>query len=31
MAYRTNVAIMTAGFVLTGFQLAGYFIARQGT
>lgn len=31
MAYRTNVAIMTAGFVLTGFQLAGYFIAWQGT
>ena len=31
MAYRANVAIMTAGFVLTGFQLVGYFIARQGT
>ena len=25
-AYTTNVAIMTAGFVLMGFQLAGYFI-----
>ena len=25
-AYTTNVALMTAGFVLMGFQLAGYFI-----
>ena len=25
-AYNTNVALMTAGFVLMGFQLAGYFI-----
>jgi len=25
-AYTSNVAIMTAGFVLMGFQLAGYFI-----
>jgi len=25
-AYTTNVAIMAAGFVLMGFQLAGYFI-----
>jgi hypothetical protein len=25
-AYSTNVAIMTAGFVLMGYQLAGYFI-----
>ena len=25
-AYATNVALMTAGFVLTGYQLAGYFI-----
>jgi hypothetical protein len=25
-AYTTNVAIMTAGFVLMGYQLAGYFI-----
>lgn len=31
LAYGANVAIMTAGFVLTGFQLAGYFITRQGT
>jgi hypothetical protein len=28
LAYGANVAIMTAGFVLTGFQLAGYFIMR---
>ena len=26
-AYTTNVAIMTAGFVLMGYQLAGYFIS----
>ncbi len=26
-AYAANVAIMTAGFVLMGYQLAGYFIA----
>jgi hypothetical protein len=25
-AYRTNVAIMSAGFVLMGYQLVGYFI-----
>lgn len=25
-AYTTNVALMTAGFVLMGYQLAGYFI-----
>ncbi len=28
LAYGANVAIMTAGFVLTGVQLAGYFIMR---
>jgi len=28
LAYGANVAIMTAGFMLTGFQLAGYFIMR---
>jgi hypothetical protein len=26
-AYSANVAIMAAGFVLTGYQLAGYFLA----
>lgn len=25
-AYRTNVAIMSAGFVLMGYQIAGYFL-----
>jgi hypothetical protein len=25
-AYTTNVAVMAAGFVLMGYQLAGYFI-----
>jgi hypothetical protein len=25
-AFASNVALMTAGFVLTGFQLAGYFV-----
>ncbi len=25
-AYTANVALMTAGFVLMGYQLAGYFI-----
>jgi hypothetical protein len=29
-AYAANVAIMTAGFVLMGYQLAGYFIFNQG-
>ena len=29
-AYTTNVAIMTAGFVLTGFQLAGYLFTNHG-
>ncbi len=28
LAYGANVAIMTAGFVLVGFQMAGYFIMR---
>src|SRR5829696_1551284 len=27
-AYTTNVAIMSAGFVLMGYQLAGYFITK---
>jgi hypothetical protein len=27
-AYTTNVAVMSAGFVLMGYQLAGYFISR---
>jgi hypothetical protein len=27
-AYTTNVAVMTAGFVLMGYQLAGYFITN---
>jgi len=26
-SYRTNVVIMTAGFILMGFQVAGYFLA----
>ena len=26
-AYAANVALMTAGFLLTGYQLAGYFLA----
>ena len=26
-AYTANVALMTAGFVLTGYQLVGYFVA----
>jgi hypothetical protein len=25
-AYHANVAIMSAGFVLMGYQIAGYFI-----
>lgn len=28
LAYRANVAIMTAGFVLTGFHVAGYLMHR---
>ncbi len=28
-AYRANVAIMTAGFVLVGYQLAGFFIVSS--
>jgi len=31
MAYGANVALMTAGFLLTGFQLAGYFIMPPTT
>ncbi len=31
MAYGANVAIMTAGFVLIGFQLAGFFLLRTTT
>jgi len=31
LAYGANVAIMTAGFLLTGFQLAGYVIMRPTT
>lgn len=31
LAYRANVAIMSAGFLLTGFQLAGFFIMRSTT
>jgi hypothetical protein len=27
-AYTTNVAVMSAGFVLMGYQLAGYFISK---
>jgi hypothetical protein len=29
-AYTANVAIMTAGFLLVGYQLAGFFITSQG-
>ena len=28
-AYTANVAIMAAGFVLMGYQLAGYFVFNQ--
>ena len=31
MAYGANVAIMTAGFVLVGFQLTGFFLFRATT
>jgi HupE / UreJ protein len=31
LAYGANVVIMTAGFVLVGFQLAGFFIMRSTT
>jgi hypothetical protein len=27
-AYATNVAVMAAGFLLMGYQLAGFFITR---
>jgi hypothetical protein len=29
LAYRANVAIMTAGFVLIGYQMAGLFLTRS--
>jgi hypothetical protein len=29
LAYRANVAIMTAGFVLVGYQMAGFFLTRS--
>lgn len=28
-AYTANVALMTAGFILVGFQIAGFFVSRQ--
>ncbi|MEP6592218.1 MAG: HupE/UreJ family protein, partial [Acidobacteriota bacterium] len=28
-AYATNAALMTAGFVVTGYQLAGYFVSTR--
>jgi HupE / UreJ protein len=31
LAYGANVVIMTAGFLLTGYQLAGYVITRHAT
>lgn len=31
MAYGANVAIMTAGFLLTGYQLAGFLLMRRTT
>jgi hypothetical protein len=31
LAFRANVVIMTAGFMLVGFQLAGFFIMRPAT
>lgn len=31
MAYGANVVIMSAGFVLVGFQLAGFFLLRSTT
>ncbi len=31
LAFAANVAIMTAGFVLVGYQLSGYFIMRAVT
>ena len=31
LAWRANVAIMTAGFLLMGYQLAGYFIMQPAT
>ncbi len=29
-AYTANVAVMTAGFVLMGYQLAGFFVTQNG-
>jgi hypothetical protein len=29
-AYTANVAVMTAGFVLMGYQLTGYFVTQNG-
>ena len=31
LAYGANIVIMTAGFLLTGYQLAGYFLMRPTT
>ncbi len=31
LAHGANVAIMTAGFLLVGFQMAGYFLVRRTT
>jgi hypothetical protein len=28
-AYGANVAVMTAGFVLVGYQLVGYFVSQR--
>jgi hypothetical protein len=28
-AFRANVLLMTAGFILTGYQLAGYWILER--
>jgi hypothetical protein len=28
-AFRANVLLMTAGFLLTGYQLAGYYILER--
>jgi hypothetical protein len=29
-AYTANVAVMSAGFVLMGYQLAGFFVTQNG-
>jgi hypothetical protein len=31
LAYRANIAIMTAGFVLVGYQMAGYILTQRTT